>query len=97
MGLDSFDAARGEPAPMRSDASVSVNDLVIHDLEVRRKAGTEKYGTELMTHNGRDALVDAYQECLDLAVYLRQLIHEKYGHKKGPEGEAPGARPPATE
>lgn len=28
-------------------------------------------------HNGRDALVDAYQEALDLTMYLRQAIEER--------------------
>lgn len=27
--------------------------------------------------NGRDALLDAYQEALDLVVYLRQVIYER--------------------
>jgi hypothetical protein len=31
----------------------------------------------LRAHNGRDALVDAYQEALDLCVYLRQVIQER--------------------
>ena len=38
--------------------------------------GIEKYGTVLQPNNGRNALVDAYQEALDLAVYLRQRIEE---------------------
>lgn len=54
----------------------SVTDLVIRDLDERRKFGTTKYGTELKTHNGRKALIDAYQEALDLCLYLRQLIQE---------------------
>ena len=41
------------------------------------KAGIVRYGTPLQAHNGRDALVDAYQEALDLAVYLRQAIYER--------------------
>lgn len=31
----------------------------------------------LQAHNGRDPLVDAYQEALDLVVYLRQAIEER--------------------
>lgn len=41
-----------------------------------RHAGRQRYGTPLTTHNGRDHLVDAYQEALDLAVYLRAHIAE---------------------
>ena len=46
-------------------------------MEERNRIGTEKYGTPLQSHNGRDALVDAYQEILDAAVYLRQAIEER--------------------
>jgi hypothetical protein len=30
-----------------------------------------------MTNNGRDSLMDAYQEALDLVMYLRQAIEER--------------------
>lgn len=52
--------------------------LVLKDMEERRKHGIEKYGTPLQPHNGRDPLIDAYQEALDLCVYLRQAIEERY-------------------
>ena len=55
----------------------SVTDLVMLDLHERRKMGIKKYGNELQTHNGRDALIDAYQEALDLCLYLRQAIEER--------------------
>ena len=51
--------------------------LVIDDMERRRLVGIERYGTVLQPNNGRDALVDAYQEALDLCVYLRQAIEER--------------------
>jgi len=54
-----------------------VTGLVISDLRIRQLLGVEKYGTELKTQNGRDALIDAYQEALDLVMYLRQTIEEK--------------------
>lgn len=50
--------------------------LVIKDMEERRIHGIEKYGTPVQPFNGRDPLVDAYQEALDLCVYLRQAIVE---------------------
>jgi len=50
---------------------------VLNDLAERAKYGKEQYGTYLMTHNGRDALVDAYHEALDLVMYLAQAIMEK--------------------
>lgn len=50
--------------------------LVLQDMEARRLHGIEKYGTPVQPHNGRDPLVDAYQESLDQCVYLRQAIEE---------------------
>lgn len=51
--------------------------LVLKDMEDRRLHGIEKYGTPVQPFNGRDPLVDAYQEALDLCVYLRQAIEER--------------------
>ena len=50
--------------------------LVQQDIELRAKEGEEKYGERLTAFNGRKALVDAYQEVLDLSQYLRQEIEE---------------------
>lgn len=54
-------------------------DLVTADIEERDKIGALKYGTRLQAHNGRDVLRDAYQEALDLVVYLRQALYEREG------------------
>lgn len=43
------------------------------DLLARRALGMAKYGEALHTNNGRRACVDAYQEALDLVVYLAQM------------------------
>jgi hypothetical protein len=51
--------------------------LVIADMEERRLVGIEEYKTPVQAFNGRDALWDAYEEALDLAVYLRQAIEER--------------------
>lgn len=51
--------------------------LVVCDMLDRHEAGVAKYGTPLQADNGRDPLVDAYQEALDLAVYLRQEIERR--------------------
>jgi len=53
-----------------------VANYVLADIEQRIKDGEAKYGTPLMTFNGRNALWDAYQEALDLVFYLRQHIIE---------------------
>lgn len=50
--------------------------LVQHDIEERVKKGEIEYGERLKPFNGRNALQDAYEEVLDLAVYLKQAIIE---------------------
>jgi hypothetical protein len=50
---------------------------VLSDIKQRAEKGMETYGEELKAHNGRDALIDAYQEALDLCLYLRQVIEER--------------------
>ncbi len=67
-----------QPPPVPNDRP-AVWDLVIADMRERDQVGRQRYGTPLQPHNGRDALVDAYQEALDLAVYLRQAIAERDG------------------
>lgn len=52
-------------------------DRTMADMRQRDDLGRTRYGTRLQPHNGRDALIDAYQESLDLAVYLRQKILER--------------------
>lgn len=54
-----------------------IQDLVKVDIELRKQIGVERYGTPLQPHNGRDTLRDAYEEALDLAMYLRQAIYER--------------------
>ena len=68
-----------QPAPMPRENVTSVQALVRADLDERERIGVERYGTPLQPHNGRDALVDAYQEALDLACYLRQALAEGRG------------------
>ncbi|WP_223644441.1 hypothetical protein [Corallococcus sp. EGB] len=50
--------------------------LVRADARARDAQGRKRYGVPLQAGNGRDAPVDAYQEALDLAVYLRQALEE---------------------
>jgi hypothetical protein len=69
-----------EPTPKKND-NPAIWDLVIEDMRERDREGQRKYGTRLQTHNGRDALIDAYQEALDLVVYLRQAIEERQDNK----------------
>ena len=68
-----------EPEPIHHDNETiypAIWGLVIADMRDKDKNGFLKYGTRLQGFNGRSALRDAYQEVLDLAVYLRQKIWE---------------------
>lgn len=53
-------------------------DLVVADLQERARVGLRKYGEPLRAFNGRSALQDAYEEALDLAMYLRQRLEEEH-------------------
>lgn len=64
------------PEPMPIDGQQEVLPEVIKDLQARSIIGVKKYGTVLKTHNGRNCLMDAYQESLDLAAYLKQRLME---------------------
>ena len=66
------------PAP-QDQTKPAVWDLVIDDMKDRDRIGRARYGTPLQPFNGRDVLLDAYHEALDLAVYLRQAIFERDG------------------
>jgi hypothetical protein len=65
-----------QPAPVPTTATPTW-ELVIADMRERDQIGRKKYGTPLQPGNGRDSLVDAYQEALDLVVYLRNEIEER--------------------
>ena len=68
------DTTSPQPAPRPGEARVL--DLVVADLQARAEDGHKKYGTYLHTWNGRNPLIDAYQEALDQCMYLRQAIEE---------------------
>lgn len=68
-------ATSSEPTPQGTGDDVAA--LVQKDIEARAQEGEETYGERLTTDNGRDALVDAYQEVLDTAMYLRQELAER--------------------
>ena len=67
-----------QPAPKPNDG-VPIWELVVQDMKARDMLGRARYGTPLQAHNGRMALQDAYEEILDAAVYLRQVIEEGKG------------------
>jgi len=67
-----------QPNPVPNDEP-SIQDLVVKDIQDYKEYGIKKYGMVLQAHNGRDPIIDAYQECLAQAQYLRQYLREKYG------------------
>lgn len=73
MSLAEFDS---QPKPIPND-NPAVWALVKDDMMRRNAFGVAKYGTPLQPFNGRDALQDAYEEALDLCVYLRTAIYER--------------------
>lgn len=73
-------ASLPQPAPQTGGRVVL--EAVMADLQERAETGKAKYGTYLTTNNGRNPLWDAYQEALDLAMYLRQALLEQEGGAK---------------
>ena len=69
-------AADEQPLPNKSEGP-DITSLVRDDLELRAQKGEETYGQRLRPHIGRNALLDAYQEALDLSVYLKQRMVEE--------------------
>lgn len=49
-----------------------IAETVAADLRYRAELGRRKYGTYLTTNNGRDALIDLYEELIDALVYATQ-------------------------
>jgi hypothetical protein len=56
---------------------VLVTGLAVYgDLEQRLQLGLTRYGQPLRPFNGRNQLLDAYEEVLDALVYLRSAMYE---------------------
>lgn len=72
--------AQPKPTP---NGGCGVWDAVIDDMRGRDALGRSRYGTKLQPGNGRDALRDAYEEALDLAVYLKQALLERDAQRAG--------------
>lgn len=65
------------PEPPPQPGLEIVYPRILTDIIARVEAGRAKYGTPLQTFNGRDSLNDAYQETLDLLMYLKQQMMER--------------------
>lgn len=73
---DTRDPDTDQPAPVPNNRPC-VQDLLVADIQTRKAHGIRKYGMPLHAGNGRDMLLDAYEEALDLAVYLRGALEER--------------------
>lgn len=71
-----------QPPPRKGRARATWS-LVIADMKQRDHFGMKKYARRHQHDNGRDHLVDAYQEALDLAMYLRAEIEKRKKRKAG--------------
>jgi len=67
-----------QPEPTKNNNPI-IQELVMGDMQTRLNIGIERYGTGLQANNGRDMLRDAYEEALDLCVYLRGAMYERDG------------------
>ena len=72
-------AIAAEKQPKPTGEGTAVYPLVLQDICTRVTMGKKKHGVLLRTNNGRNPLIDAYQEALDLVMYLRQAIEEANG------------------
>jgi hypothetical protein len=80
------DAAKVQPMPTGNGTDVAVEvakdlrvlglEVIAEDTEARIRLGERKYGTRLKANNGRDAMLDLYQEILDGCNYAKQLVIE---------------------
>ena len=61
-------------AAVLSDVPLAVERAITVDMLVRDAMGREKYGVPLVSDNGRDHAVDAYQEALDGCAYWKAEV-----------------------
>jgi len=71
-----------EPEPMPTTNELPFQwpaaiERIIQIAKERDEFGFKKYGTRLQPFNGRDPLKDAFQEGLDLLVYIEQELFER--------------------
>lgn len=73
--MTNYNHIKPQPASIPNENNPVYISVLTDHIE-RSKIGYKKYGCFLQPHNGRSGLVDAYQEALDLTVYLKQCLME---------------------
>jgi len=58
-----------------AEGDTTITKLVA-DMSERHQGGIARYGVPLTSGNGRDSMIDAYQELLDFVVYTRTWLDE---------------------
>ena len=73
------DRLRLEGPPRRAPSvhPAEVFPALLADIHARNLVGQQVYRQELTTFNGRDALREAYEEAIDMTVYLKQALMER--------------------
>jgi hypothetical protein len=67
-----------QPLPTPNDHP-PIQLMVMTDIGDRMDLGIERYGTLLQPHNGRDMLLDLYEELIDACIYVRGALYERDG------------------
>jgi len=86
--IKTYDAAAPQPTPTGNGIDVAVVaaeklkalglNQIAEDIEDRIRLGERKYGTRLKAFNGREPLMDLYQEVLDGINYSQQCVIEGF-------------------
>jgi hypothetical protein len=74
---DRFDVLEDDPGGPAPEPEPKIIDLVKQDLDARERKGIETYGSTLRASSTNDALQYAYEEALDLVMYLRQELDRR--------------------
>jgi hypothetical protein len=62
--------------PLPTVGRECIQDLVIEEMEESKRVGLERYGSVLMTFNGRKGIQDVAEEVRDLHVYVKTIQRE---------------------
>lgn len=60
-----------------ADDGQAVVTQLLADMRARHELGIQRYGVPLTSGNGRNSMVDAYQELLDFVAYARTWLDER--------------------